>query len=70
MIPHIKTHGFPGLGRTGFGRDEIYPDITSLVSDSETNLDMLDTKAMWDEPNARSNYHLGMVLSIYIYICL
>ena len=25
----IETHGFSGFGRTGFGRDEIYPDIPS-----------------------------------------
>jgi len=25
MISHIKTM-IPGFGRTGFGRDEIYPD--------------------------------------------
>ena len=24
----VKTHGFPGVRRTGWGRDEIYPDMS------------------------------------------
>ena len=30
IISPIKTHGFPGFGRTGFGRHEIYPDFTNV----------------------------------------
>ena len=26
----MKTHGFPGFGRTGFGRDEIYPELSVI----------------------------------------
>ena len=37
MISRIQNHGFPGFGRTGFGRNEIYPDIRQWLKSRVPN---------------------------------